>query len=357
MDLWLPGYLAHKRRNPSRDRTTHILLAVCDHYEPWHQATRGQQEALQRLSRWQDAYPKVQSVARDSDGLPPVHTFFFPVEQYDNLVVAELAKLCSSGAGEVEIHLHHDHDNALTLRDQLVRGRDHLAEHGLLSVGPEGLVYGFIHGNWALCNSHPEGRFCGVNNELSVLRNTGCYADFTMPSAPDRCQSKKVNSVYYARDTGTPRAHDFGNPVRTGLNSPKDCLLMVQGPLNLNWKRRKAGVLPRLENGDLTEANPPNFDRFQLWLQSNIHVEGRPDWLFVKLHTHGCKPSNMNMLLGGELQEFYEQLASYCSQKDGLAIHFVTAREIVNIILAAEAGEEGDPGQYRDYRYKLRTVR
>ena len=79
MDLWLPGYLAHKRRKPSRDRTTHILLAVCDHYEPWHQATRGQEEALQRLSRWQDAYPKVQSIARDSDGLPPVHTFFFPL--------------------------------------------------------------------------------------------------------------------------------------------------------------------------------------------------------------------------------------------------------------------------------------
>ena len=114
MDLWLPGYLAHKKRNPSRDRTTHILLAVCDHYEPWHQATRGQEEALQRLSRWQDAYPKVQSVARDSDGFPPVHTFFFPVEQYDDLVVAKLGKLCSSGAGEVEIHLHHDGDTALT---------------------------------------------------------------------------------------------------------------------------------------------------------------------------------------------------------------------------------------------------
>ena len=76
MDLWLPGYLAQKR-NPSRSDNSYILLAVCDHYEPWHQATRGQEEALQRLSRWQDAYPKVQSIARDSDGLPPVHTFFF----------------------------------------------------------------------------------------------------------------------------------------------------------------------------------------------------------------------------------------------------------------------------------------
>ena len=75
-------------------------------------------------------------------------------------MVAELTKLCSSGAGEVEIHLHHDGDTALTLRDQLVRGRDHLAEHGLC-CWTEGLAYGFIHGNWAICNSHPEGRFPG----------------------------------------------------------------------------------------------------------------------------------------------------------------------------------------------------
>ena len=49
---------------------------------------------------------------------------------------------------------------------------------------------------------------------------------------------------------------------------------MVQGPLNLNWKRRKAGVLPRLENGDLTEANPPNLDRFQLWLSATSMWKG-----------------------------------------------------------------------------------
>ena len=167
--------LGAQKKKTQQDWTT--ILLVCDHYEPWHQATRGQEEALQRLSRWQDAYPKVQSIARDCDGLRRCIPSF-PVEQYDNLVVMELTKLCSSGAGEVEIHLHHDRDTALTLRDQLVRGRDHLAEHGLLSVGPKGSLIS-SGGNWAICNSHPEGRFCGVNNELSVLRNTD--AMLTLP--------------------------------------------------------------------------------------------------------------------------------------------------------------------------------
>jgi hypothetical protein len=34
-------------------------------------------------------------------------------------------------------------------------------------------------------------------------------------------------------------------------------------------------------------------------------------------------------------------------------IHFVTAREMVNIIWAACDGRDGNPGEYRDYRLKL----
>jgi hypothetical protein len=36
----------------------------------------------------------------------------------------------------------------------------------------------------------------------------------------------------------------------------------------------------------------------------------------------------------------------------GLRLHYVTAREMVNIIHAAEDGRDGNPGAYRDYRYK-----
>lgn len=358
MDRWLPGYLARRKVDPIRGRRTHVLLALCDHFEPWHQTSGCTDEALQRLARWQNAYPQVQSAARDADGRPPVHTFFFPVEQYESSVVSELAALCAAGAGEAEIHLHHDADTSKTLREKLVLGRDRLASHGLLSAGPGGRpAYGFIHGNWALCNSHPQGRACGVNDELSILRDTGCYADFTMPCAPDPCQSQKVNSIYYARDTGTPRAHDHGEPARASLEPDADSLLLVQGPLGLNWRRRKCGLLPRLENADLTGANPPTLDRFRLWVRANIHVQGHPDWLFIKLHTHGCKPSNMDMLLGGVLQQFYQSLAEHCAQQDGMSLHFVTAREMTNIVHAAEAGERGSPGEYRDYRYKLRTSR
>ena len=39
---------------------------------------------------------------------------------------------------------------------------------------------------------------------------------------------------------------------------------------------------------------------------------------------------------------------------DGVAwrLHYVTAREMYNIVKAAEAGETGDPGRCRDYVYR-----
>lgn len=354
MDLWLPSVLRQQRVELPSDGPIHILFSICDHFEPYHQAGGDRREVMRRLLRWQSTFPKVQEGVRDADGMPPRHTFFYPVEQFDRELVSELGDLCKAGAGETEVHLHHDGDTEASLRKKLEKGRDLLAEQGLLSVSPDGgLAYGFIHGNWALGNSHPQGRACGVNNELSVLRQTGCYADFTMPAAPDRCQSRKVNSIYYAKDTGLSRSHDHGENVRVGGAPAKDSLLLVQGPLCLNWLRRKAGIFPRLENADLTERNPPTLERFRLWQKAHVHLDGRPGWIFIKLHTHGCKPSNTAMLLGEQMRAFYLSLAAKCEQDARTCLHFVTAREMVNIIHAGEAGEVGNPGQYRDYRYTL----
>ena len=60
MDLWLPGYMARKRIPPDYEGKTHIMLAVCDHFEPYHQADGSQKEALRRLDFWQTAFPKIQ---------------------------------------------------------------------------------------------------------------------------------------------------------------------------------------------------------------------------------------------------------------------------------------------------------
>jgi hypothetical protein len=278
----------------------------------------------------------------DSLGRPPQHTFFYPAEEYEPEHLEQLAKLCRSGCGDVEIHLHHDNDTSDHLRETLLEFAATLHDrHGLLGKDSAGRVrYGFIHGNWALDNSRRDGRWCGVDDELTVLRETGCYADFTMPSAPADCQTRMINSIYYAADDRQrPKSHDRGLPAKVGRRPPADALLMIQGPLALDWRRRKWGLLPRLENGDLHGGRPPTADRLRLWLRAGVAVEGRPEWRFVKLHTHGAQERNAAMLLGEPMRRFHQSLAELAQQDRAFRYYYVTAREMADLVRQAEAGE------------------
>jgi len=357
LDIWLPAWRQRQKYAQHTLGTRHVMLAVCDHFEPFHGV--GKPEALARVETWQREFPALAGQFHDADGVAPRHTFFYPIEQYDRDVVQRIADVCTATGNETEVHLHHDNDTADNLRRTLEQGTERLAGHGLLSRDDAGaLRYGFIHGNWALDNSHPEGRHCGVRNELRVLRQTGCYADFTLPSAPERMQTRTINSVYYARGTDQPKSHDRGRRVvadRDGQERHEDDLLIVQGPLALNWQRKKFGLFPRIENSDLTAANPPTIERLRLWLECQVAVEARPNWVFVKLHTHGCKPENTRMLLGEPMRAFHQSLAQLATKDPSICIHYVTARELVNILHAAEAGHSGNPGQFRDFRYRRVT--
>ena len=353
-EKWLIPYLL--RRLPRLEPgPVDLMLCVCDHFEPLHDTDLN--GARERVRTWQEKFPEITTPFHDADGQPPKHTFFYPVEQYHPDIVGPIADLCAATGSEVEIHLHHHNDTAENFRASLEEGKTSLRQHGLLAKDPAGqTVYGFIHGNWALNNSDPAGKGCGVDREIPILRTTGCYADFTMPSAPHPAQTSTVNSIYYAADAPRKKAHDQGIAVTVretaDLRDSEDHLLLVQGPLALNWSRRKAGLLPRLENGDLTGANPPSLLRLKTWLNQRLQVQGRPNWLFVKLHTHGGIPSNYKTLLGEAMAGFHRSLGEFCLNS-GIRLHYVTARELVNVVHAAEDGHSGNAGDYRDHRYQL----
>jgi len=321
----------------------HVLICVADHYEPLSQdadALRG----VTRVRHWAEIYPRLFGRFRDSDGRPPRHTFFFPAEEYAPGLVDPLAELCRAGFGEVEIHLHHHNDTAENLRRTLDAFKKTLAEqHGLLSRDPTGAVrYAFIHGNWALCNSRPGGMGCGVDHELTVLVETGCFVDMTFPSAPVANQPPIINRIYYARDLpGRGASHEAGTPI--GQRPPEpDELLLIQGPLGFDWSNRKWGMLPRLENGCLQESQPPDAGhRLDNWVRACVHVPNRPEWRFVKLHCHGATEDAHATLLGEPMVRFHEELARRAERDPNFQYHYVTAREMHNLAKAAEAGFRG----------------
>jgi hypothetical protein len=79
-------------------------------------------------------------------------------------------------------------------------------------------------------------------------------------------------------------------------------------------------------------------------------VPARPDWFFVKLHTHGANEANVPVLLGEPMVRFHGDLARLAAEDPGFHFHYVTAREMYNLVRAAEAGWTGSVNAARDYR-------
>ncbi len=353
VDRWLPTYLATvgRRRRPRPGEPVHVLLCVVDHYEPlWGGADA--ETAARRVQNWVEGYPRLFGNFRDSDGRPPRHSFFFPIDEYVPEHVDALMGLCRAGFGEVEIHHHHDNDTSDALRQRLLDFRTRFIErHGALPADRRTgePAYAFVHGNWALDNARPDGRWCGVNDELTVLRETGCYVDLTFPSFPSATQPPTINSIYYAvDDPDRPRSHDRGVAVGTAPR-PADSLMLIQGPLLLDWTRRKRGVIPTIENGCIQGNQPATLDRLDAWIRARVQVPGRPDWFFVKLHTHGAPEANQAVLLGDAMVRLHQGLAERARSDAQFHYHYVTARELYNLARAAEAGWTGSVAEARDF--------
>jgi hypothetical protein len=350
LDRWIGGYARHLARRMTSARPsgpTHVMFCVCDHFEPlWGGASES--VGRDRVRRWLEDYPKLARNFRDADGRMPRHSFFFPGEQYRPHFLHSLAELARAGLGEVEFHLHHDADNAENLRRDLLAYLGSFAEHGHLSRDAFGNPrFAFIHGNWCLANSRRDGRYCGVDNELEVLFETGCYADFTFPSAPDETQPNIVNQIYWpAGDPSQARAHETGIRARVG-EVLHDRILVVQGPLALTKRAKRLGV--RIESAALSARDPARPERVRAWISQRIHIQGRPEWVFVKVHTHGAPEDNASAYLGDGGRSLFAELVANYNDQSAYILHFVTAREMFNIALAGMEGKQGNPGDYRDY--------
>lgn len=360
---WLARYPFSRAANWLRknsDVPKHVVIVVANHFEPsW---TRGGLLDLDTQRRRLDAYHKLAratgEATLDADGTKFRHTNFFPAEQYDHRLLEQMAEMQKAGLGEVEIHLHHGvekPDTAANLRKTLIGFRDVLAEeHKCLSRFDDSTMpmYAFVHGNLALANS-ANGKFCGVDEEMQILQETGCYADLTLPSAPDETQVPMLNQIY---ECGLPldekMPHRAGKSVRVFGNQPRLPLIFT-GPLVFNWTRHIRGVrVPRIEDGALVDNQPSDLSRLNRWLAANVTVENRPEWVFVKLYCHGFFDHDQSACIGEKARRFFNEAVENGARTGDYTAHFATAREAFNMICAAIDGKTGTPHEFRNYRLK-----
>ncbi len=346
--LWGPSYLkhalVHQREAARATGTRHLLFAICDHWEPLFAGVTDTQ-ADARVATWQEQYPKAFSRFRDADGNMPQHSFFFPGEHYRARWLDALKEMVKQGCGEVELHLHHDGDTRASLAADVRRYVDSMASHGHFTRVDGAPKFAFIHGNWCLSNARPDGRYCGVDDEVDLLHELGCYTDMTFPAPEDRSHPRTVNQLFWPTgDLKRRRAYEDGERSRVG-KSYDDRMLFITGPNGFYLDRGR----PKIEFGALMASNPPSDKRVKLWGDLGICVDGRPEWTFVKLHTHGAPEKEAETLLGEKAQKMHETLAKLYNDGTRWKLHYVTARELFNIARAAMDGHCGDPNDYRDY--------
>jgi hypothetical protein len=340
----------------------HIIITVANHFEPsWSE--NGFLDHKTQMSRLKDYRKKFRETAEsivDADGTPFRHTNFYPGEQYHPEILEIMAEMQAEGLGEVEVHLHHEGDGPDTeenVRRTILRFRDILAErHKCLSRmdGVGDPMYAFVHGNLALANSCG-GRYCGVDNEMQILRDTGCYADMTLPSAPEQSQVPVLNQIYEcALPMNEAVPHRRG--IRVSANGKEPLLpLIFTGPLVFNWRRRVAGLpLPRIDDGALAANQPLDKARFNRWRSANVTVAGKSDWVFIKLYCHGFFDHDQSASIGEGVKRFFNDLIEESDKTGDFKIHFATAREAFNMASAAIDGKRGEPNEFRDYR--LRSI-
>lgn len=357
LNYWLPTYAAEAwsrraARVARREQTTHLIFLVCDHFEPRHGISE-EARIDARLQAWGEGFGSLQQWCDAEFGTRPMHTWFYP-PHHGSRAFSYLPGWVYDGLGETELHYHHHGDTESTFRVALRSCLDDYARHGLLleSGDKPRIRFGFVHGDWALDNSC-NGRFCGVNGELSILGEHGCWGDFTMPSG-NECQTRKINSIYYAVDSRErSKSHDWGQDARVGEADPPGFWLM-QGPIGLRWDRPWR---PRIENASLTSLNWGSPERIESWIDCNVHVQGRPEWLFIKLHTHGAIERDFDALFGERARAMHRVLNTRYNDGRHYKLHYVTARQAYNIAKAAEHGLLGDPQQYLDYLIKPPALR
>jgi len=337
----------------------HLIFVVANHFEPsWNQERIPLDWAIQRskLQHWSKQARQIGRAIRDFDSMPFCHTYFVPAEQYHPSLLDDLAELQAEGFGEIEIHLHHGvrkPDTADDLKRTLETFRDVLAErHGCLSRlnGIGAPMYAFVHGNLALGNSRG-GRCCGVDSEFQVLAETGCYADFSLPTAPDQSQVPRINTIYQCgRPLHERSPHRSGRSLR--VNDSPALPVLFTGPLVLGWRGRRLGrvPIPSIEDSVLSASRPPNLDRLRDWRRAGIGIRGRADWSFIKLHCHAFFTEDQPSMIGDSMRVFLEELLELADRSGEFKVHFATAREAFNIAMAAVEGQPGEPGRYRDYR-------
>ena len=259
---------------------------------------------------------------RDSDGRPVQHTWFYPVEQPNDQYLLDVRNLVESGYGEVEFHLHHGNDDWQSALAKYDHGVNYLQQFGFSKTVDGQTRFAFIHGNNSLDNSL--GEKWGVDRELEMLRRLGCFADFTFPNTWDWSQPSLVNKIYWAVDDDSPKSYRTGHILSQAHPFTGD-LLMFTGPVMIRPTIRPNKLFFVIDDADIHPTFPARRDRADSWVDAGVPVDGKPEWVFIKVSGHAAaSEASTNDVLGPQFEDALSHLESRYNDGRNYILHYVT---------------------------------
>ena len=294
-----------KIKGRSSHEPFHLYVAFCNHLSPFRGSV-SQEIAEHRIVTWQREYTGFASEHRDSLGNQPVHTFFYDEADYNPRFIDVLYRMCKSGIADVEILLRHGQNTPFEFKRKVESFRDVLFHHhGLLRQNGGAISFAFVHDHMSPCDSHQQSVLCDVNRKQFILKECGCYADFTFPCAPDTQESESED------------------------------LLRIEGPLGTNWRNRRFCLFPRAETGEISARSRFTHHRARLWLDTAPQINGDTKNIFLKLHTYGAVDSTVRYLFGESgIHDLYGYLEKKSIDNSDFILHYVSAYEMYRKIQA-----------------------
>ncbi len=280
--IWAPAYWNRRTNDPAiADNQKHLIFILTDHYE--HGIG---ESAAKRNEEWCRRFRVISDQNRDDFGNRFRYTWFYPYDHHNDAIMVELSRMAYLGYGETEMHWHIPPAptfNSTNWGAELETAISWYQQFGaMISSGDEPQThFAYIAGNWDLDAGRRAGRTHGITNQIAELYQHGCYADFTFPAVGSLAQPSTINSIYYVEDDcSSPKSYDVGIEARVGMTIDNE-LMIFEGPCGINWGEH-------LLYGAL--ESDPRFtpDRVDRWIDANIHVAGRPEWVFVKISSHGA---------------------------------------------------------------------
>jgi hypothetical protein len=342
--IWAVSYWTDQNPDPEvLDKQKHLIFIMVDHYE--HGGPIDLSRGARNNDVWCDKFRKISDQNRDDYGNRFRYTWFYPYEHHNEKIMQRLSSMVYEGYGEIEMHWHLTAKSGVSKENYANKLHEAIAWYqkfgAMVTVDtPSKTAFAYIAGIWDLDASRPGPKSHGITNQIQTLYDNGCYADFTFSTINTASQPSKVNSIYYVEDNpDLPKSYETGIDAEVG-KPINDKLMIFEGPMSIKWN----GLM---EYGAVEKDPRFSPKRVPRWIEANIHVHGRPEWVFVKVYSHGAQ--SMKVVLAHDMEWMLECLKDECSRRS-IKLHFMSAREAYNIVKAAEDGMKGNPENYRDYK-------